>query len=688
MSFTIKSAKLTGKPNDYGWAQVYEFKPGSDKELVTRGELDAVISISDETSGVVGIANGREMLKRLQAEFYSSKTNSVFEALSTSLKNINSGYFEKADIEIATMVLCGDVLYLSACGGARIAILRNGDLVNLVKSRKGEVVSASGRVQNDDFYLLGTSSFFKCFSSGIIKGAFSKGDVNDAADVFNPKIQSLEDGEKIGALLTKFERDDFITTSTVNVQTSDLEQPVLKSVSGYGSIVPKKPKNITLYARIGSLVTKFDGIDKLRKDRIRGIGLDKTVDSQHAGISDQNTEFSQRSASYYRSVRGLINTLRGKKIYVDRSREEVGGLHKSKKVSVGVGIILLVILGLSVFLGIKQRRDLEIKSKYQNTLNSAQHDMEEAKNLYNLDPERSRELLVSARDKVLGLQDENFGDATVVNLKAKIKDSEESILGEYKTDAQLFVDLSLQSNKFKGDIIHSSNEKLYVLDRDGRKIIGVTISTKGSEIVAGPNDMAGADNFAVYVNRVFVLSSDGIAEVGDKNTAINNEWSGEVIPYVYGGNFYILEKDTSMIYRYSATDSGFGSKNAWLSQDVTVDLTGARDWVIDGSIWVVTEDGKILRFSQGNKIAFTVSGVIPEVEHVKAIYTNEELESLYILDTDNSRVVVVGKDGKYKAQYIINNAKDAIGLVVSEKERKIILLTGEKLYSIDLKHLN
>ena len=49
--------------------------------------------------------------------------------------------------------------------------------------------------------------------------------------------------------------------------------------------------------------------------------------------------------------------------------------------------------------------------------------------------------------------------------------------------------------------------------------------------------------------------------------------------------------------------------------------------------------------------------------------------------------MVLDKNGAYKAQYISSDIKGAINLIVSEKEGKIILLTGEKLLALDLRHL-
>jgi hypothetical protein len=70
------------------------------------------------------------------------------------------------------------------------------------------------------------------------------------------------------------------------------------------------------------------------------------------------------------------------------------------------------------------------------------------------------------------------------------------------------------------------------------------------------------------------------------------------------------------------------------------------------------------------------------------LYADPNNEFIYLLDRAGKRVVVTDKKGNYKAQYINDKIGDAINLAVSEADKKIILLTGEKLMQIEIKHLN
>ena len=61
---------------------------------------------------------------------------------------------------------------------------------------------------------------------------------------------------------------------------------------------------------------------------------------------------------------------------------------------------------------------------------------------------------------------------------------------------------------------------------------------------------------------------------------------------------------------------------------------------------------------------------------------------MYVLDNEKGRIVVTDKNGEYKAQYLGDVVKNADNLVVSEKEKKVFVLTGNKLFFLNLKHLD
>jgi len=67
-----------------------------------------------------------------------------------------------------------------------------------------------------------------------------------------------------------------------------------------------------------------------------------------------------------------------------------------------------------------------------------------------------------------------------------------------------------------------------------------------------------------------------------------------------------------------------------------------------------------------------------------AIYTDENLDNLYILDNGNGRIVEISKSGEFKKEYKGEGIGEANSLVVSRDARSIFLLTDSKVLEIKL----
>ncbi|MBI3443123.1 hypothetical protein HY008_00425 [Candidatus Woesebacteria bacterium] len=398
-----------------------------------------------------------------------------------------------------------------------------------------------------------------------------------------------------------------------------------------------------------------------------------------------------REVKFTKILDFLIKILPERKIAV-RGEDEIAVTRK-RKVAILVGVILLILLGISVLFGIKKRNERLTRGRYESKLSEAQHDLGEAIALSALNPTRSRELFKVARSLSVELENEDVKDPAFETLKRQISEISGRILGEYNVETDLFLDLTLLSSGFKGDEVVVSEGKMYILDRQGARLVAIAIATKKSEVVAGPDQVSEATKVASYSGRSFIVTDKGVFELisGKTSLVIEKDWFDEVWPRMYAGNMYLLELKGGNIWRFSGIEvagkSGFGSKQRWLGSGISVDLSGAVSWAIDGSIWILTSEGKIMKFTLGAPKSFSLGLVEPSLSNPVDLYTDEEQSSLYFLDSANSRVVVFDKNGEFKAQYISDKIGEAKQLVISEKDKRVVLLAGEKLYSIELKHL-
>jgi len=629
MAFNLISSKLTGNPGTSGWAQVHEFAPVEPEKLDSRGRLYAVVATGRHEEGVDAVSAGRELLARLHEEYFGGEEGPAFAVLQNAVKKVSDEFGQSwGEVEIAAVALVSDVVYSVVGGGAQVAIFRNGMLAKILESSKEEVISASGYPQAEDLLILGTKAFFDSLAAGVLKAALQGKDPAAAVEQLAPVVHSKQDTGNLGATIIVFK------------ETEGTQVTPVQEISEEKAPLQEKPQ-LSSYLRKGlSFIQNF-----------------------------------------------VSKKLPERRIYV-RPGETEEEVPQKRKTMVTVGAILVVLLVVSIGFGIRAKNVREQKGRYEERLTQAEHEFDESLSLASLNPERARELFANSKGAAEALLGEGIKDKRLDLLSQKLSENQGNILGEYKVDPELFVDLSLQVSGFEGQEVASSGKTIFVLDKKGKRIISVDFGTKKTQVASGPDQIGEAQSLAAYEDRVFILTPDGVSEVGKtKSQVIDKSWDGEVLVYAYAGNLYLIDKVGSTIWRYPGTGEAFASKQNWLAPGTKVDLSQVKSVTIDGTIFLLSSSGKLSKFSLGNPTGFTPQGVFPELSTPDAIYTNEELKYVYVLERSGKRVVVLEKDGKYKAQYTSDKIGEAQDLAVSEKEGKIVILTGGKLLSIKISHL-
>ncbi len=625
----LVSSKMTGVPGSSGYSQVHDYVPEDEEKRKARGHLFAVISTTRFESGIEGVSSGREIITRLHEEYFGNIEARPFNALKLTVEKVTNEFSETfGDIEIAAASFVDKTVYCACSGGSKTIILRDGGLAVILESAETETTSASGYPQNKDVMALGTKKFFERISQGVLKANLGGNDVHSTAEAFTQIIHAEEESGNIGAVILKFE----------------------EKLPSTGFVINQPPEENSQFTNIKSRLSM--------------------------GLGKASTLFKR-----------IVKVIPERKIYVSETPEfEMES--QSKKITLSVGIILLLILAVSIIFGFRQKGVNELKSKYEGTLSEATQNLDEAVGLVAVSPDRARELFVVAQEKLNQVESFRAKDSRIDDLRARIEEQKSVAFREYNITPDLFLDLTLLSSGFKGDKLSSSEGNLFILDKKGKKIVSVEISNKKSKVVAGPDKIGDALDIASYSDRVFVLDNESVKEIGTSaSTVIEKDWEADVFIYGFAGNLYVLDKSANQIYRYAGSGDTFGSRQNWLSSSTKPNFSDTTSWAIDGAVYVLTDTGRVQKFSQGSPQAFSINGVYPDTTTVDAIYSSDETEFVYILDKQNKRVVVLDKKGNYKAQYTSDEISNAESLVVSEADKEIIILTGDKLLSIEIKHL-
>lgn len=359
-------------------------------------------------------------------------------------------------------------------------------------------------------------------------------------------------------------------------------------------------------------------------------------------------------------------------------------------------LLVLVLFGVSVLLGIQKQVSRSRTDSVTSVLTQAQYAFDEGVALLDLNPVKGRERLGQAKTLldplISSVPSRTKEGRQVAILYEKIGDALTQALHATIAEPELFFDASLLKKGGMATGIAISGDLLGIVDANTKTVYSVSASSKNGQIVAGGDGFANTTRIAAHGDTLYVLTSTGITRISvtDKKTTgdlvkKDAEWGAIASIASFGGNLYLLDTQKGRIWKYVATDRGFSEMREYLNPDTLPDFSTATGMAIDGSVWVSTGQGKILRFAQGREATFVPQGVEPALGTPLAVYTDDTAKNVYVLDGANKRVVVLSKDGVYTAQYGWKGNIAPTAMVVGEKLKKILLLADGKIYAIELK---
>lgn len=365
---------------------------------------------------------------------------------------------------------------------------------------------------------------------------------------------------------------------------------------------------------------------------------------------------------------------------------------KTNKGKLILGIVLILIIVTGVSFQFKAARDRTKSEQFDQALAQARNDFDAAKGLSSLNPKESKSKLDSAinnLNKALSLKAEN---TQALDLKNQISQQASSILQQFSvSEFPLFLDPGLIKKGFSADKMSLSVGEILLLDSNTETLIAINLSKKSNRILAGESQLGKAEYASINGEMAFVYSYDkGIIRV-DSNKEIatvaktDEDWGKITDITAFASNIYLLDTTKGQIWKYLPTTDGYSDKREYLTKATKADLANAIRVQIESSVYVLLKDGQLLRFTRGEKDNFSYDGLPSGVKDPKSFFVSSDSDNLYLLDSGNSRVLILTKIGGYKGQ--INGSKFATStdLVVDEKGKKVYLLEGSKIYTVDLK---
>jgi hypothetical protein len=139
---------------------------------------------------------------------------------------------------------------------------------------------------------------------------------------------------------------------------------------------------------------------------------------------------------------------------------------------------------------------------------------------------------------------------------------------------------------------------------------------------------------------------------------------------------YVLDPVAAQIYRFPRSEGGFGEKQDWLKAGSNAEeISGIA---LNEDLFAASKN-EISAFSQGKEDPNVVFEKPKTALAIDRIYSEPDMENIYVLDNKNHRVIKYSRTGQIAAQYWNESITDINDLLVNEENKTVYLLNKKKI---------
>ena len=653
----LNFSSIVATPTSTSWSQAYNAGKlfavlSLEKE---KGEGEEAVSGSESLGGL-----GKDLLSTFEQEFFTLETkdlNSIKDAILRTTSKIPS----TIRCSFSCAFLSDSVLYLFVAGAGKIYLKREskfGSIIDFSENRPDSIKSASGYLQNGDILIIETESFSKIVSLQNLADSLDHQTPSEITETLAPKVHEKDEGAA-AAIIIAFKEETADIAGLTETQPEQEEKPQeepteeerAKEKIPQPQAFAQDMNTKELEEESGEEDIPADGktIEERLAEKREEIEEDYVPPrsdelSFGPGVRDDIRPNRRAFLKRFQAISGLLANRRFAMSRVPRSRRSL----------LLVAVIIVAVILVSSALAINQRQTSRQKALFNEVYAQAESKYEEGGNLLDLNQDLANESLREAQ-KILSENKDKFK-----------KGSEE----EKKISALL-----AQVNEALGEGSAQPGTGSKEVAKSESKYLALQTDNN-------------SNHFTQDTNFVYFVSSDGVARIDKGNdeeeTIIEKDFGSVGGLGIYTSNVYVVDKDDDSIVKFSESEGEF-TEGTYLAEGQEADFSKATSMAIDGSIYILSSDGSIKKYLRGTEQSFEVTGLKKALSGPSKIWTERDIDNIYILDKGNSRVVVINKEGAFQSEYsssLIKNAKD---FEVLEADKKVFVLSGGKIYQIDLK---
>lgn len=158
----------------------------------------------------------------------------------------------------------------------------------------------------------------------------------------------------------------------------------------------------------------------------------------------------------------------------------------------------------------------------------------------------------------------------------------------------------------------------------------------------------------------------------------------------FQGNLYLLDAEAGQVWRYEGREALFSLPPRPYFSQARPELNEAIDLAIepDGAVFILRQDGEVLRFFGGDPVPFSVIGLSQPPDRAVALFLSAgpPAPSLYIADAGEQRIIHLSLSGVYLGQIKVDDARfqGLSGLFVDEAGQRLFFTSAQGLFMAEL----
>ena len=362
---------------------------------------------------------------------------------------------------------------------------------------------------------------------------------------------------------------------------------------------------------------------------------------------------------------------------------------------IGLFIVYLSFVGTSL---INRKPGDTIKTDYQAAFSQAENLKTEAESaLIYQDEEKVRKNLTQASFilddvitssdwgiKALKLQKEIFDQLATLD---KAQNSQVNKVWSVPENKGTVKKIFLTKNN--GTIL-LTEKTVFSLKENGDKLEGqeygktITLGQEKSYLASIGNELI----LTIPQNKSYFMINPASKEISDKKELAPEIKNNASAVSYFESSLYFFDPDEAQIKQFSYGNNDLRFTRDWFKQDFKEEFKDdpVVSLSVDGSIFAITKNGKISRFSGGKKNSWNAELPRSEIRGEKlALITKPEYKKLYLLDPAAKRIIIFEKEGGKLAGQVQNSSLgQAVDFQVDETKKELYFATPGAVFKIKI----